>query len=332
MRVNIVNVTNASDDEWDEIWRYSEVGTYYHSREWTEIWQLYSNNRVKSLPKLILFSDGKKVVLPIMLQNYYCGFIKRFGITGPPSEVKVKYGNWLTSDKLANDHIKLLLNYLTDNYRNLVWRLNPFDEDSKKINVHSKYIRRKPFFVYMIDLTRGEDYIFANMKQSCRNKIKQGIKNNLIVKEGVELQDWVHYYSIYQDTINRWGGKTLYMFGWEFFELLYKKCSNYIKLWTTLYDNKPISGCIGFYSQKKIIMFQSSSLSEYRHLRPANFEKYFLIKDGIEKGYKWLDLGTAGSNRGLANFKKSFGAEEIMCDMFISWHPIIFNVKKLLNS
>jgi hypothetical protein len=326
--LKIISVRDATDGEWDDSWHGCEYATYYHSREWAEIWQSYTHGKLRALPKIIAFSDGKIIVMPLMYQNYYGKVIKRYGLVGPPSEVNAKYGNWLSRDKLTDSHVVMVSKYLMENYKNLIWQLNPYDDNSLKVVINSRYTKKKTFTWYMIDLTRGEKYILSHMKQTCRNKINQAIQNNLVVKEGLTLDDWKHYYYMYRDTLARWGSTALYRFDWMFFELLYEKYNKYNKLWLTWYDNIPISGCICFYSNRKVFIFQSASLSRYRYLRPVNLEKYIIIKDGIDKGYRWLDFGTAGKNKGLQMFKESFGPEEKMCDMIFSWHPIIYNIKK----
>jgi hypothetical protein len=327
--LRIANITDTPDSEWDDVWQRCYASTYYHSRDWAEIWRLYTNDTIIPTPKTIIFTDGVKVVIPLMRQNYYRGIIKRYGLAGPPSEATAKYGNWLTYDVLGKEHITILTNYIVNKYKNLVWQLNPYDEDSNLVEVTPKYTIRKTFIWYMINLTQGEDYLLSKMSQNCRNKIKQGIKNKLVIKEGKTISDWKSFYEIYQNTINRWGKKTLYRLEWKFFEILYNTHNKYSKLWLTLHDGQPISGCICFYSGDKIVLFQSVSLSKYQYLRPVNLEKYYLIKDGIEKGYKWLDMGTAGRNVGLDKFKKSFGPEERMRDMLISWNPIIHYLKRI---
>jgi hypothetical protein len=327
----ILNVRNATNDEWDEMWQFCKYATYYHSREWAEIWQTYTSGAVIPVPKIIEFSDGVKVLLPVMSQNYYGKIIKRYGLVGPPSEVNAKYGNWLATDALTDVHITWLTDFILTKYNNLIWQLNPYDGNSEKVSVNSRYIRRKSFIWYMIDLTKGEDRILSDMKQNCRNKISQALNYKLRVRESTCLDDWKQYYKLYQSTLSRWGEKVLYVFDWKFFELLYSRYNQHAKLWLTWYNDIPVSGCICFYSNRSIFLFQSASMSEYRYLRPVNLEKYILIKDGIAKGLRWLDLGTAGKNRGLQDFKKSFGPEEKMCDMIFSWHPIIYTIKQYMR-
>jgi hypothetical protein len=74
--------------------------------------------------------------------------------------------------------------------------------------------------------------------------------------------------------------------------------------------------------------FFVASLTEVHKLRPINMLKYIIIKDGIENKYRLLDFETAGPNKGLQEFKKSFGGEEKMCNLILNWYPVIYYIKR----
>ena len=325
----IYDVIDTTNEEWDKLWKSSESATYFHSREWAETWGCYTNGKMCPTPKTITFSDSKKVVLPIMRQNYYNGIIKRYALTGPP--FISKYGNWLTNDRLIKDHISLITSFIIEKYKNLTWQLNPFDDDSNNVTVHSKYVQRLPHTTYMVDLTQDEETIYSRMKSSCRNHIKQGMKNKLLVSEGTDIEHWKQYYNIYKNTIKRWGVKTPYILSWKLFELLFKRNNPIIKLWLVWYDDIPIAGSINFYSHDKVIGWHMASLTEYRKLRPNHLLEYTMIQDGIQKKYRWYDLGTDGGNKGLKDFKRSFGPEKVMCDKINTWQPVIYNMMCVKN-
>ena len=321
----------ASAREWDTLWSSMQAATYYHSREWAEIWQEYTNNRIIPTPRMISFSDGVRVLLPFSRQRYFGGFIRRYSLTGPPAMALPYYGNWLTVNSLSDEHIVLLSDHIINKYKNLVWRLNPFDGNSNKISINSKYSIRNRYVTYIIDLTKGRDHIYSRMKQSCRNQVRQGIRNNLVVTEAEDIEHWKKYYEIYRDTLKRWGSKTLYVLKWKIFKILFSKQDSNIKLWLVWHKDDPIAGGICFYSHGKITSWHIASLSEYHQLRPVNLLKYTIIKDGMNKKYNVFDFETAGGNKGLQKFKKSFGPEELMCDMIIRWHPLIHYTKKILS-
>ncbi len=65
MSTSIIEVRAATNKEWDELWRESANSTYFHSREWAEIWSSYTNGRVQPTPRLVLFSDGAEALLPL---------------------------------------------------------------------------------------------------------------------------------------------------------------------------------------------------------------------------------------------------------------------------
>jgi hypothetical protein len=328
--LTIVEVRDSTIREWDDIWESCEASTYYHSRGWAEIWQSYSKGRIRPLPKTFYFSDGTKALVPFSILSYYGGIVKRYSLAGPPAGSLPNYGNWLSTDRLNGDHVAVLAQYLINNYRNLVWRLNPFDDNSNLIAINSGFSQRKSFVSYMIDLKQGEEIIYSNMEQSCRNKIKQGIKNKLKIREATGIDEWRKYFEIYRDTIERWGSKTLYVLNWKFFELLSHVDNKYCKLWLTWHGNIPIAGSICFYSHRKVMVWHSASLTDYLSLRPVNLARYEIIKNGIYNGYHWIDFETAGGNKGLKKFKKSFGTVEKMSDRITVWNPVIHYIKKML--
>jgi hypothetical protein len=327
--LKIIEVVAASDNEWDVVWNVSNSATYYHSRQWAEIWQTYTDGAILPIPKKIIFSDGVEVILPIMRRNYYNGIIKRYALTGPP--FLSKYGNWLTRDSLNKVHLVLLTEYIIKRYKNITWQLNPFDYKSRLIEVNSKYTKRYPEITYAIDLSKGEETIYSNFKKSCRNHIKQAINNDLVAKVGTEPIYWRKYFELYLDTVKRWGGRAPYTLKWKLFEIIYKKYNQNTKLWLVWYKDIPIAGAINFYSNSKIMAWHMSSLTAYRNLRPVHYLEYAMIKDGIANDYVWYDFGTDAGQKGLADFKRSFGPEKIMCDKLVSWNPIISCALNLKN-
>ena len=78
MSTSIIEVRSATNKEWDELWRESANSTYFHSREWAEIWSSYTNGRVQPAPRLVLFSDGAEALLPLSMERVAHGLAKRF--------------------------------------------------------------------------------------------------------------------------------------------------------------------------------------------------------------------------------------------------------------
>ena len=54
MSTSIIEVRAATNQEWDDLWRESANSTYFHSREWAEIWSSYTNGRVQPAPRPLI--------------------------------------------------------------------------------------------------------------------------------------------------------------------------------------------------------------------------------------------------------------------------------------
>jgi hypothetical protein len=64
MSLRIIGERKATPDEWDTIYADCDYATYFHSREWAEIWQKYTQGDLQPDSKIISFSDGTSVLLP----------------------------------------------------------------------------------------------------------------------------------------------------------------------------------------------------------------------------------------------------------------------------
>ena len=123
MSASIKNIRSATPAEWDNIWQECDYSTYFHSKEWAEIWNIYTKGKMHPDPKLVIFTDGKKALLPLSYQRRVKGLVKNY-VSSPAGT----FGGWISTDGLTIEHGRLLANYLTEKLGNLVWRFNPYDE------------------------------------------------------------------------------------------------------------------------------------------------------------------------------------------------------------
>ena len=122
MNIAIKNTLPATNAEWDYIWQGCDYSTYFHSREWAEIWENYTNGQMQPDPKLVIFTDGKTALLPLSYYRELKGLIKNY-ISSPAGT----FGGWISEDELVTKHGFLLIDLLTKRLGNLVWRLNPYE-------------------------------------------------------------------------------------------------------------------------------------------------------------------------------------------------------------
>jgi CelD/BcsL family acetyltransferase involved in cellulose biosynthesis len=309
--ISIVKVRPATSSEWDEIWNECEYSTYFHSREWAEIWSKYTKRKMFLTPFLILFSDGKKALLP-----FSC--LKKGGlapiIMGTSrlyfSSPECTYGGWISAEKLSNNHALLLSNLIKKKFNNLTWRLNPYDSIAMKSRIRFSYEGE----THAINLEKGFNVIASNMSKGHRSAVKQASRSGVTVRLASSIEDWLSYYQVYETSVDRWGNRLLGAeYTWDLFNEIFLRNSPNVELWLSIYLDKVISGALCFHSKKHFVYWHGASTGTYFNLRPVNLLLYEVIKKACETGYAWFDFNPSGGLEGVKAFKERFGAQSLSC-------------------
>jgi hypothetical protein len=314
MKISIANIHNATNEEWDLIWRECNYSTYFHSREWAEIWNVYSKGKLNPGPKLISFSDGKKALLPLSFQRSLKGLAKNY-ISSPGGT----FGGWIAKDELDVDHAVLLNGYLTKKCGNLIWRLNPYDELAFRAGVRIS----KDDETHTLNLSDGFDAIYNCWTKGHVSAARKARKEGVSIRLASSCDDWDLYYQVYEDSIRRWGNKVSSRYSWELFQEMFRRNSPSIRLWLAEYQNTVVAGALCFYSKKHVVYWHGAALEKYFNLRPVNLLMYETIKDACECGYRWFDFNPSGGHEGVKSFKTSFGAVSMSS-------PVIHRTSKVM--
>ncbi len=216
MPLSIINVRLATSQEWDEFWEGCDYSTYFHSREWVAIWQKYVDRKLRPAGQLITFSDKRTVLLPFSSRNHLLGFIKQY-YSSPGGT----YGGWLSFHTLTEEHGIILNNYIHTHYKNLFWRLNPYDPIVKNIRANISKIDT----TQALNLTQGFeslDKLWRRSDFSIIRKVKKALNSNVRIREAASIQDWEKYYLIYEDSLNRWGEFVTSVYKWSLFQGMYE--------------------------------------------------------------------------------------------------------------
>lgn len=119
--LSIVAVRDATPQEWDDAWDGCSYATFFQSREWFEIWARWYRGRLTPIPKVLVFSDGRKALVPLAELVRHHGLVKEH--TTSPGD---GYGGWLSLNNLGPEHAARIRDHLLG-LTNLHWRLNPHD-------------------------------------------------------------------------------------------------------------------------------------------------------------------------------------------------------------
>ncbi len=304
MTVRITDNRPASSQEWDSAWKTCDYATYFQSREWSDIWRVYTHNKIVPQPLFITFSDSKTVVLPLATRRVAAGIFKEY-LLSPGGT----YGGWLCEDGLTAEHVKQLNEFILKNCKQLVWRLNPYDEQAG-VWTHENAEADES---HAIDLSEGFAAVFKNWSKGHRSAATKSRREGVEIREAQTIEDWRAYFGAYEDSIRRWGDKTSMKYRWELFEELFRRDTSHIKLWLGIYDDKIISGQLCFYAKNHVVYWHGAALEEYFKLRSVHWGLHEAIRNACESGYRWFDFNPSGGHEGVKSFKKGFGASPRQC-------------------
>ncbi|NIN06760.1 MAG: GNAT family N-acetyltransferase, partial [Armatimonadetes bacterium] len=286
------------------MWRQCSYATYFHSREWAEIWSRYEQGKLRPNPLLVMFTDGKKALLPLSYKMW-----ESAGASGKyfESSANGNYGGWIAVDPLGTEHAILMKEFLTQELGYLFWQINPFDDLVAEIGVDATFHGE----TQAINLERGFDAVYAGWDSACRNRERKGRKSGILVRLAQTEEDWRGFYRAYEDSLRRWGDQAKKRYGWALFQEMFNRQSDHIKLWlATTTDELIVAGVLMCYARTHAVPWHGGILGSYAALQPNNRLFYETIKDACDKRYRWFDFGTSPSE-GVRRFKQSFGARSL---------------------
>jgi len=163
------------------------------------------------------------------------------------------------------------------------------------------------------------------------NIVKQGEKNNIIVKTGGSENDIENFINLYKETTKRNKFKSL--------------SSNYLRkliheskkeqkglLFLAEYENKPLAAAIViFFGDRATYFFGASSSKDREKMAPYKLH-WEIIKYAKNKGYRWYDFWGISPDpidkkhgwHHLSQFKRKFDGEQID---FIGAYDFVYNEK-----
>jgi hypothetical protein len=299
----IVSIQPATNEQWDTAWQGCDYATYFHSREWAEVWSEYSAGRSVPAAKRVTFADGCDAVLTLSGARRHGGWV-----TDHVSSPGGTFGGWVSTSALTSQHADALCRFLQTGVGNLQWRLNPYD-----VNLAELCVVGKRDETHVLDLSHGFDAIFRGWTKGHSSAARKAQKAGVTVRFAQDVRDWRSYYAAYEDSLRRWADKASGRYEWRFFETLFRRASPHVRLWLAEANGEIVAGALCFYARTHVVYWHGAALETYFNLRPVNLLMFEAIKHSCENGFRWFDFNPSGAHEGVAAFKRSFGATARLC-------------------
>jgi hypothetical protein len=289
----------ATAAEWDSMVAACDYATYFHSREWAEVWQRYTSGQVEPAAQSLSFSDGMRALLPVCRMRFRGSLTNKY--LSSPADT---YGGWLSTDNLTGEHRDLIVAYIRRRMRNLFLRVNPFDALMADVS----------FGVVAEDQTHAlwldDDFatIEKRFARGHRSAIRAARKNGVTVSLATELQQWKSYYLAYEDSLRRWGARASPRYSWALFDELFRLASPGVRLWIAERDEELLAGALCFNTRSHICWWHGAAFESALHLRPMNLLLADVIREASAQSASWFDFNPSGGHDGVEQFKRRFGA------------------------
>ena len=300
----IKSIRKATHEEWDEMVRSAETAIYFQTREWFEIWEEYGS--FENDTRLILFDDGKKVLLPLARMNLLKGFVK-VHFMAPKG-----MGGFLTNDALDADEKRALFDVLKK-VGMAYCVVNPYDTLTNQFDGFTAQD-----FTQVLDLSDGFESIFKKWSIGHSSAVKKGIREGVTVELASTEDDWKSFFKVYLAFLARLDKNATNNYRWELFEIMFRKKSPHIKLWLAKYRGQVISGALNFYHNKHVAGWHGATLQEFYKLNAFHVLQYYIIQDACEKGFLLYDFLPSNGREGVIHFKNGFSPEKKPVRIYMS--------------
>lgn len=188
----------------------------------------------------------------------------------------------------------------------------------QELGFRKAFEEMQPEHTLILDLTKPEEEILAQMKQKGRYNIKIAERSNITISQsatkGPELD---HFYTLYEAMARR--QKISYR-SKQYFEALLAILNGkgYIKVYNACHESDVLAtAIIGYYDDQAIYLFGGSNDNK-RNLMAPYLLHWQIIKEAKACGFKKYDFfGIAPNDNprhpwaGVTRFKKQFGGQEI---------------------
>jgi lipid II:glycine glycyltransferase (peptidoglycan interpeptide bridge formation enzyme) len=286
--------------QWAPVVQASPEATFFHAPVWHEIIAaVYKGHATATLQ--FSFEDGTLAVLPC-IQTRRGGLLR--GKPRLKSSVFGTYGGLVSNRPLSHDQETEVYRHLKGLKAHLSIQTNPFSSCTLPA-----CFACKETFTQVFALQPGQPPA-QRLSRGARSNLNQARKKGVSVRIARTDQELSAYYTIYQDTLKRWGTQALSTYPEELFFEISRRAADAAQLWIAEVEGRIIAGALVFYWNTIAVYWHGASLQDYFACYPNNLLHIAVVEDAAARGYRFYDFGASGGQQGVVRFKESFGAEQ----------------------
>lgn len=307
-------VRKVSDEFWWGVARACDYATFYHTPIWRELARRVNPARFHDATIGAILPSGVRVVLPLVrtrsfgplrwLNSTFEGCYGGYIADGP---VTPEEATWLYQRACAWPTYSL---YMLENPL-----AKPLPEQAQ-----GRFSLAVNEVAHTVSLDADFDTVFSRFQRTQRKDYRRGLKRGVQVRTTDALEDYRAYFRVYRDAVQRWGHGDSYGYSWSFFEHIHALSllhPEQIKLWVMTVDEQVVGGTVMFYWGAQASAWNGTVHRDFLDYEVMPVGDTEMIRDAVERGFRYFDFNTSSLNAGVGAYKERFGSALVPVRL---WH------------
>ena len=311
-----------SIEGWDEhLERFSEA-TFYHTRIWARILSAaYPGLRDESR---WIEHSGERAALPLQTWRRLGGLLETRHSSFP-----FLYGGPVPRRIGERDLLAESLAELGRGRRSLVCMGNPFDPGAcdppgaVAVTQDATHLLTLP--------AQHEDFWDNVLTTAKRNDVRRLTKKGVTIRLGDSSDEIATVYGFYRQSFERWGGAPQHVYPEALYRAMIERGEGNVLLYLAEFEERIIGGTFlvrwNGHAHYHAGYFDHAA----RALRPNVLLQERIIRDAIAGGLRDYDFLPSGGNRGVEEFKESFGGKRTEIERYeyrASMHRVVDKLRR----
>ncbi len=293
--------------EWEAFCAASPEASPFHTPHWSRA-VTSALPDLRAAPRMFHFADGVTALFPMHERG------PRGRLCRAASLVPGVYGGPIGGGTLTQAHVTSLAAYYADHslggcsvFGNPLapWSLPPGAGGATDTRC-----------THVLSLDGGMGPIWHGMTKGHRCNVKQASRSGITFSVASGRDDVTAYYSVYLDSIRRWGENTRMVHPETLFHLLLAEGGAFARLWLARSEGEVVSGALVLYWGESAVYWHGATLERAFPMRPSHGVVMAAIEDAAARGYRRFDFNPSSGLQGVMTFKQGFGA---LPAEFVGW-------------
>jgi hypothetical protein len=289
---------------WDAHLSLHPEATFYHTRIWARIVAAAFPGPLHDASRWIETRAGRSA-FPVYEWRRLGGIL-----TTRQSSFPFLYGGPVP--RLAVDGTDLLASVLEQfagGGRSLLVISSPFGPPSMTDRAPlSRGIERHEDSTHILSLPAShEEYWDGVLTTAKRNDVRRLAKQGVVVRVGGTPDEVETVYGFYRQSFARWGGTPAFVYPLSLYQEMIRRGEGHVRLYLAEREGKIAGGAFVAQWNGHVHYHAGYFDHEARSLRPNVLIQERVIRDAIADGCRDYDFLPSGGNRGVEEFKESFG-------------------------